>query len=74
MSETKRYLVLCDQAHRENLKEIAERLQTVGCKIERTMDKLGIVAVSVEADKLQEIQHLEGVVEITSGDQEFHAI
>lgn len=73
MSDTKRYLVMVDQQHREKLSEMKERLHAVGCQVERTMDKLGIVAVSLSADKVNELNQVEGVAEITSGDEEFHA-
>ena len=73
MSDVKRYLVMVDKKHREKLLEMAERLQSVGCQVERTMDKLGIVAVSIEANKINQLNKVEGVAEITSGEEEFHA-
>ena len=73
MSDVKRYMVMVDKQHRENLLEMAERLHAVGCQVERMMDKLGIVAVSIEADKINELNQVEGVANITPGDEEFHA-
>jgi uncharacterized protein YjgD (DUF1641 family) len=74
MSNKKQYLVMVDQNHREKLSSIAEKLQAKGCQIEQIMDKLGIVAVSVEAEQLNGLDQLEGVAQITSGDEQFHAI
>ena len=74
MSDVKRYLVMVDKQNRDKLPEMAERLHSVGCQVERMMDKLGIVAVSVEADKINELNQVEGVANVTSGDEEFHAI
>lgn len=74
MSNVKRYLVMVDEQNRDKLPEMSERLHAVGCQIERMMDKLGIVAVSVEAERIDELNQVEGVAEITSGEEEFHAI
>lgn len=73
MSDVKRYLVMVDKQQRDKLPEIAEKLQEVGCHVDRMMDKLGIVAVSIEADKIKELHQVEGVTEVTSGDEEFHS-
>ncbi len=74
MSNLKRYLVMVDSDRRENLSAVAQRLQAAGCQIEQMMDGLGIIGVSVEDDKINELQQIEGVKEITSGEDRFWAI
>ncbi len=74
MSEVKQYLVMVDKQHREKLSEMTELLQNVGCHVDKIMDKLGIVAVTVEEDKASQIQQIEGVAKVKSGDEEFRAL
>lgn len=74
MSEVKRYLVMVDKQHREKLLEMTELLQEVGCHIEKRMDKIGILAVTVDVDKVNQLKQIEGVANIASGDEEFKAI
>ncbi len=74
MSKVKRYLVIVDKQNREKLSEMAERLHAVGCQVQETMNKLGIIVVDIETDKINQLNQVEGVAGVTSEDEEFHAI
>ncbi len=74
MSKLQRYLIMVDKNYQQQLPEIAQKLETCGCQIEQIMDQLGVIGVSITEDHLDQLYQVEGVVDITSGEEEFHAI
>lgn len=71
MSNLKRYLIMIDNNYTQNLAIMAQKLEAKGCKVEQLLEQLGIIDVSTESNQIEELSQMEGVLSVTSGEDEF---
>lgn len=53
--------VSVDDAHLEQIDQVAEQLKAAGLDVEQTMSTLGIVTGSVDSDKMSDLSEVTGV-------------
>lgn len=53
--------VSIDDAHVDRIHEVADRLKDSGMDVEQTMQIVGVVTGSIEADKMSSLYSVEGV-------------
>lgn len=53
-----------DDAHLEQIREISQKLQSVGLHVEQTLPIVGIISGSVESDQINAFYQVEGVQHI----------
>ena len=59
--------VVVDDAHRDKLDEVSERLQTAGMKVEQTLKSLGTINGSVDAEQVEHLSSVRGVKAVLKG-------
>lgn len=57
-------LVSVDDAHAEDMSAVADRLRQAGMLVQQTMDLLGTVSGSIEADGVDRLRGLDGVRDV----------
>jgi hypothetical protein len=55
------------------LLEVSQRLQAKGMHVDQLLDTVGVITGSIDSDKLNTLQDVEGVLQLESG-QEFTAL
>lgn len=56
-----RVVIAVDDAHRDRLAEVIQRLSAAGMRIEQSLENLGVVTGSVASWMIQALAHIEGV-------------
>lgn len=54
-------LISVDDNHMDRIPEVVQNLQSVGLKVEQSMEQLGIVTGSCDSVKLEALSQVEGV-------------
>ena len=53
--------VSVEEAYRDRFAEVIERARKAGLKVEQELREIGIITGSIEADKLDDLERVEGV-------------
>jgi hypothetical protein len=58
---TERVQVAIDEKYHDRFPQVVERIKSAGLKVERELQEAGVVTGSIDADKLGELERVEGV-------------
>jgi hypothetical protein len=65
-----RLSISADEAHRDQIEDLAERLKRAGMKVTSRHKEIGVISGSIDSDRLERLREVEGVSEVEE-EQEF---
>ncbi|MBD2598011.1 ketohydroxyglutarate aldolase [Nostoc spongiaeforme FACHB-130] len=56
--------IALDEKYRDQIHEVAQKLQTAGMNVEQILGNLGIITGSCDSEKLESLSQVEGVTHV----------